>query len=78
MDDLRRLARHVQTVLVEDCRLLKALDAGALEPVPLLDDARSDLNDCGRTVVAVEGGAEHRIRSAGPMLDDASPDQAAA
>ncbi|MFO7960516.1 MAG: hypothetical protein R6U94_06190 [Nitriliruptoraceae bacterium] len=62
MDDLRRLAGHSQALLVEAFRLLKALDAGALVPLPLHDDAKTgDLTDCGKIVVAVEGEAEHRI-----------------
>jgi hypothetical protein len=62
MEDLRRLAGQSQAVLVEVFRLLKALDAGALTPVPLHDYAKTgDLSDCGKIVVAVEGEAEHRI-----------------
>jgi hypothetical protein len=62
MEDLRRLAERSPTTLLEVFRLLKALDAGALSPVPLHDYARTgDLTDCGKIVVAVEGEPEHRI-----------------
>jgi hypothetical protein len=62
MADLRRLAQRSQVMLLEVFRLLKALDAGTLEPVPLHDDAKTgDLTDCGRIVVAVEGEPEYRI-----------------
>lgn len=62
MEDLRGLAERSQATLLEVFRLLKALDAGALLPVPLHDYAKTgDLTDCGKIVVAVEGEPEHRI-----------------
>ena len=62
MEDQRRLAERSQVTLLAVFRLLKALEAGALVPVPLHDYAKTgDLTDCGKIVVAVEGEAEHRI-----------------
>ena len=62
MEDLRGLAQRSQATLIEVFRLLKALDAGELSPVPLHDYAKTgDLADCGKIVVAVEGEPEHRI-----------------
>jgi hypothetical protein len=62
VEDLRRLAERSRTTLLEVFRLLKALDAGSLSPVPLHDYAKTgDLTDCGKIVVAVEGEPEHRI-----------------
>ena len=60
--DLRRLAERSRSLLVEVFRLLKALDAGALSPVPLHDHAKTgDLSDCGKIVVVLAGEPEHRI-----------------
>lgn len=62
MDDLRSIAERSQAVLVEVFRLLKALDAGELSPLPLHDYAKTgDLTDRGKTVVALTGEPEHRI-----------------
>ncbi|MTV27830.1 hypothetical protein FTX61_20790 [Nitriliruptoraceae bacterium ZYF776] len=62
MDDLRRLADRSQVMLVEVFRLLKALDASALTPVPLHDYAKTgDLTDCAKIVVELAGEPEHRI-----------------
>jgi len=62
MEDLRRLAERSQVTLLAVFRLLKALDAGALVPVPLHDYAKTgDLTDCGKIVVEVEDEPEHRI-----------------
>lgn len=62
MEDLRRLAERSRVTFLEVFRLLKALDSGGLDPVPLHDDAKTgDLTDCGKIVVAVEGEPEHRI-----------------
>ena len=62
MGDLRSLAERSQVVLVEVFRLLKALDAGDLSPVPLHDYANTgDLTDCGKLVVALDDEPEHRI-----------------
>ncbi len=62
MGDLRSLAERSQVILVEVFRLLKALDAGVLSPLPLHDYAKTgDLTDCGKIVVALAGEPEHRI-----------------
>lgn len=62
MDDLRSLADRSQVMLVEVFRLLKALDAGALAPVPLHDDGKTgDLTDRAKIAVALAGEPEHRI-----------------
>lgn len=62
MDDLRSIAERSHDVLVEVFRLLTALDAGDLSPMPLHDDAKTgDLTDCGKIVVALTGEPEHRI-----------------
>jgi hypothetical protein len=62
MEDLRRLAERSRTTLLEVFRLLRALDAGELSPVPMHDYAKTgDLTDCGKIVVAAEGEPEHRI-----------------
>lgn len=62
MEDLRRVAERSHAVLAEVFRLLKALDAGLLTPIPLSDYAKTgDLTDCGKVVVAVDGEDEHRI-----------------
>jgi hypothetical protein len=62
MGDLRSLAERSPVMLVEVFRLLKALDAGALSPVPLHDYAKTgDLTDCGKIVVELAGEPEHRI-----------------
>ncbi len=62
MGDLRSLAKRSQVVLVEVFRLLKALDAGALSPVALHDDAKTgDLTDCGKIGVDLDDQPEHRI-----------------
>lgn len=62
IEDLRHLAERSRASLLEVFRLLKALDAGAVVPVPLHDYAKSgDLTDCGKIVVVVEGEPEHRI-----------------
>jgi len=62
MGDLRSLAERSPVILVEVFRLLKALDAGVLSPVPLHDYAKTgDLTDCGKIVVELPGEPEHRI-----------------
>ena len=62
MEDLRSVAERSHVVLVEVFRLLTALDAGELSPLPLHDYATTgDLTDCGRIVVALAGEPEHRI-----------------
>lgn len=62
MDGLRTLAERSPTMLIEVFRLLKALDAGRVAPVPLHDYAKTgDLSDCGKIVAAVEDEPEHRI-----------------
>jgi hypothetical protein len=59
---LRRLAERSRPTLLEVFRLLEALDACVLVPVPLHDYAKTgELTDCGKIVVAVEGEPEHRI-----------------
>ena len=62
MEDLRSLAERSQFTLLAVFRLLKALDAGTLVPVPLHDFSKTgDLTDCGKIVVVVEGEPECRI-----------------
>ena len=62
MEDLRRLAERSQVTLLAVFRLLEALEAGTLAPLPLHDDAKTGgLTDGGKIVVAVEGEPEHRI-----------------
>lgn len=62
MDDLRSLAERSEPLLVEVFRLLKALDAEEIHPVPLHDFTKTgDLTGCGKIVVALEGEPEHRI-----------------
>ena len=62
MDDLRSIAERSHVVLVEVFRLLKALDAGELSPLPLHDYAKTgDLTDCGKIIVALTDEPEHRI-----------------
>jgi len=62
MEDLRRVAERSQATLLEVFRLLKALDAGLLVPVPLRDYTKTgDLTDCGKIVVTIAGEDEHRI-----------------
>ena len=59
---MRRIATRSHAMLVEIFRLLKALDAGLLAPIPLNDYAKiGDLTDCGKIVVTVDGANEHRI-----------------
>ena len=62
MDDLRGVAERSELMLLEVFRLLKALDAGELSPVPLHDYAKTgDLRDCGKVVVELGDEPEHRI-----------------
>jgi len=62
MDDLRSLATRSRAILTEVFRLLKALDAGGLSPVPLHDYAKTGaLAGCDKIVVALEDEPEHRI-----------------
>jgi hypothetical protein len=62
MGDLRSLAERSHVMLVEVFRLLKALDAGVLSPVPLHDFSKTgDLTNCGKIVVELPGEPVHRI-----------------
>lgn len=68
VDDLRRLASTSLPGLREVLRKLKQLDAGALQPQPLHDYAKTgDLSACGKLVVALEDEPEYRVvvRNAG-------------
>jgi hypothetical protein len=62
IEDLKAVASRSQGVLTEVFRLLKRLDAGTLEPLPLRDFAKTgDLSDCGKIVVALPDEPEYRI-----------------
>lgn len=61
-DDLRHLAAANRVVAIEVFRILKQLDAGAVQPRPLQDFTKTgDLTDCGKLAVAVAGEPEYRI-----------------
>lgn len=70
-DDLRMIAARSRPVLVEAFRLLKLLDRGEIAPTPLRDFSKTDLRDCGKILVAVDGEPEHRIvvRELGDHVD---------
>ena len=70
--DVRALAARSRPILVEVFRLLKLLDRGQLQPVPLRDFGKTgDLSDCGKIVVALDGEPEYRIvvRGSGSSID---------
>jgi len=62
VEDMRRIAAGSPVVVREVLRMLRRLEQGEVEPTPLHDYAKTgDLGDCGKLVVAVEGGPEHRV-----------------
>lgn len=62
VEDMRRLARRSQRVLIEVFRVLTKLERGELTPEPLHDFAKTgDLLDCGKIVIALDGEPHYRV-----------------